>query len=377
MGSIKINVGNVLTLSSQLQAANNIVYEVRGNLSSARRSIDGRILNRNNLFSRLQSVSSQLSSIEGRVSRIRGTVERGANNYRNADTLVTKWGTAVTNQFFGGISAVGNAALPLSGFNGKQTSDKTKIEKKSTDKFSLWSWSDTWKMIENAGIVGALLSTVGGAITGGISVKNGLKTAKGATKVIENIAKAIPKDSTASFDWKTLFGFNSAITKNAPKTFGKAFGESIEKLKFGNAKTVSDKVAVGAKWAGYGLTAIATTYDNFTDTTENNSTGRKIAESIGETTVKIGEGLVIGAGVTAAFAGAPAVVVGAVTVGVAWVGDKICEVVTDKDVAEFVSDSLLDFAKSKITSAGKVAKKVAGWWTKANGFSPLIFGIAN
>lgn len=372
MGSTKINVGAVIGLSSQIQKANSIVSGVRIDLYSTRNHIDGRILNRNNLSNRLQSVISQFSSIETRISRIKETAERGANSYRNTDDLVVSWKNAIFNQFPSRISSGVNTAFFQSGFSSKQASEKKAIDEKSTDDFSLWSWSDTWKMVGNAGIIGSLLSTVGGAITGGVSVKTGFTTAKATAKVIENIAKAVPKNSTASFDWKTLFGFNSSITKDTPKTFGKAFGESVEKLKFGNSKIVSDKVAVGAKWAGYGLTAITTIYDNFTDTTENNSTGRKIAESIGETAVKIGEGLAIGAGVTAAFAAAsvsaPAVVVGAVTVGVAWAGDKICEALTGKDVAEFVSDTVLDTGKAIITSVGKGAKKVSGaisgWWKK-------------
>lgn len=376
MAKTVINVGAVVGLGSTITSAKNTVGNVKSSFYSTRCQVDGRIANRNNIGNRLSSISSQLSNIENRIYNIKNTVERSANSYRSTDAKVVAWKNAVVGRISGlGYAGIGAAAFAVAEKT-KQSNKKAKVNEKTTGDFSLWSWKDTWKLVGSGGIIGSIISAVGGAITGGVSVSNGLNTTKGVAKIIENIAKAVPKTSNASFDWKTLFGFNSAITKDTPKSFSKAFGESVDKLKFGNAKTVSDKVAVGAKWAGYGLTAITTVYDNFTDTSENNSTGRKIAESIGETAVKIGEGLLIGAGVTAAFAaagavGAPAVVVGAVTVGVTWAIDKVCEAITGKDVAEFVSDTVLDTGKKAVHAVGNAAKKVSGavsgWWKKTFG----------
>lgn len=370
-----INVGAVLGLSSTITSAKTTVSSVKSSLDSTRSQIDGKVLNRNNIRNRLSNVSSRLSTIENRIFNIKNTVERGANGYYNADIRVMNMKSSLSEKINVHIGNTLDAwNTKGSGLSDKET-DKVNIKGESADKFFSWTWKDTWKLTGSAGIIGSIASTVGGAITGGKSVSNGLSTIKSVAKVVENIAKAVPKTSKSTFDWKTLFGFNPAITKDTPKTFGKAFGESIDKLKFGNAKTVSDKVAVGAKWAGYGFTAITTIYDNFTDDEENNSTGRKIAESVGETVVKVGEGLLLGAGVTAAFAAAgvaaPAVVVGAVTVGVTWAVDKVCEAVTGKDVAEFVSDTVLDFTGKVGNVVGNTAKKVSGavsgWWKKAFG----------
>lgn len=160
MGSIKINVGNVMTLSSQLQAAKNIVYEVRGNLSSARRSIDGRILNRNNLFSRLQSVSSQLSSIEGRVSRIRGTVERGAGSYSSTDFNVKSCSSAL----FGKIAGVGGKGqgnvIGLSGlFVSRQASSNVNTDKKNISENNfVKALKDEWHL-EGAVLSGSITNS--------------------------------------------------------------------------------------------------------------------------------------------------------------------------------------------------------------------------
>lgn len=360
MAKTVINVEAIVGLSPTIISAESTVGNVKSSFYSIRGQINGRVLNRNNLGNRLSSVFYQLSDIENRILNIKNTVERSANNYRRADILVTSW----KNSVMGKVSSLGHIGIVTNAFSGS--------EKSKQDPF--WSWEDTWKLAGKGGIVGSGISTVGGIITGGHSVSANLKTAKGAVKVAENIAKAIP-NSKSSFNWKTLIGFNSDITKDTPKSFSKILGENVEKLKLGNAKIVSDKVAVGAKWSGKVLTAMITTYENFTDTSENNSIGRKVAESIGETAVKVGEELLIGAGVTAVFAaasvGAPVVVIGAVTVGVTWAVDKVCEAFTKKDVAELVSDAVLDVGEKVAKTVGKAAKKVtgavSGWWEKTFG----------
>lgn len=236
-----------------------------------------------------------------------------------------------------------------------------------SNKSDIWDWSDTWKLVGQVGIIGSIVSTIGGLATGGISVRTGLQAAKDTAKVVGNIAKSVSETGSA-FDWKYLWGIN----------------EKFSKTNVGNVKTTSSKVATGAKWAGHILTGIITTYDNFTDTTENNSTGRKIAESIGESAVKIG----VTAGVSAliGLTGAPVVVAGAATVLVTWGIDKICEAATGKDLAEFVSDTVLDKGAEVLESVGdaagavgkavgkavgstakKVTGAISGWWKKAFG----------
>lgn len=221
-----------------------------------------------------------------------------------------------------------------------------------------WEWEDTWKIIGSGGIIGGVISTIGGFITGGVSTKNLLSTTKNTFSVVEKIAKSC---SDPSFDWKRLFGFN---VKDG-KSLSEAFKDQIDDLNFGKAKTTSAKVSVAAKWAGYGMTAIISAYDNFVAETEGNSTGRKIAETIGETAVDIA----VGAGVAAiaATVGAPAVVTAAAGVLVKWAADSVCEHFTGKDFTEFVSDGVLDAAESVGKAAKKAASAISGWWKKTFG----------
>lgn len=233
-----------------------------------------------------------------------------------------------------------------------------------------WEWKDTWKVVNNFGIIGPIISVIGGAVTGGVSPKTGLDAIKGVAKTVERVA------SNPSFDWKTVLGLNSTITNKTSKSFFGALSEKLNGLKMGNAKTVSSKVAVGARWAGNILTVLTTAYDNFIVNDENNTTGRQIAETIGESAVKIGSTMLIGAGVTAAFAAAgvaaPVVVVGGITVGIGWAADQLCKHFNNgKDLAETVSDAVLDLGETISENVGKAAKTVTdtvtGWWKSVFG----------
>lgn len=245
-----------------------------------------------------------------------------------------------------------------------------KLDSETNPETNYWEWKDTWKVVDNFGIVGPIISAIGGLVTGGVSPQTGLNAIKGVAKTVERVA------SNPSFDWKTVLGLNSTITNKTSKSFFGALSEKINGLKMGNAKTVSSKVAVGARWAGNILTVLTTAYDNFIVNDENNTTGRQIAETIGESAVKIGSTMLIGAGVTAAFAAAgvaaPVVVVGGITVGIGWAADQLCKHFNNgKDLAETVSDAVLDLGETISENVGKAAKTVTdtvtGWWKNVFG----------
>jgi hypothetical protein len=203
------------------------------------------------------------------------------------------------------------------------------------------------------------------AATGAVSAKTYLSAAKGVVKVTEKVAKGFSKNS---FDW---LGLSSSSLEKTGTSLGEELGKAIDKYNFGKATTTADKVAVVAKWVGSVLTVATTAYDNFTDTTENNSTARKLAETVGESAVKIGGGILIGAAVSAVLGtvGAPALVVGGVTVAATWAINKGFEAVTGKDAAEFISDTVLDQLESVAKKAGEV---ISGWWSSIT--SPQLVG---
>lgn len=240
-------------------------------------------------------------------------------------------------------------------------------------------WVDKEDILEGIGefgIVGNIISVIGSHITGGDPAKNTIISLKYLAGTVDDIAEAAG-DTTSN--WKNYFGFNLKDTKG----FWDSMQEQIDDLKFGKSKTVSSNVSVAAKWAGYIATGLFEGYENIWVNEEGNSTGRQIAETVGETAVTIGMGALATAGVTAGLAAAgvvaaPAVAIGLASVGVCWAVNSVCEHLTGKDFAEYVSDKIIDRGIEKINeiketgvAIGKatktVADKIGGWWQKAFG----------
>lgn len=355
MSKIRVNTERLEQQQQQLEKIARELQNVSESVSYVNRNLSWQISSRGQIKNRLNDYSAYIGTMQRRTSNLSAALQNVSMQYQN------------TEKKLGAVSVKGSSSKKTA-----VSGDTKEKEKPSDKKKPIWSWSDTWKAAGQFGITGATVALFGDLLTGGKSVKTGLKAAKNVISLVEKVAKA----SKPSFDWKTLFGFNQAITDVSPKNFFGAFGKELDKLKFSNATTVGEKIAVGAKWAGYAFTGILTAYDNFTDK-DNTTFGRKLAETIGETTVKIGEGVVLTAAASAAFAAmgvaAPAVVIGGTVVAATWAIDKVTQKLTGKDFAEAVSDVVLDTGKAAIdkgkdfvknvgANAKKAGDKISGWW---------------
>lgn len=352
MSKIRVNTEQLEQQRQQLEKVVQELQTVSEEVSYVNHNLSWQVSSRDQIKVKLNDYSAYIGTMQRRTNNLSSVLQSVSQQYQNTEKKL-------------------GAVVPKD--NPSQDNEAVENKEKTKDKNPLWTWSDTWKLAGQFGITGATVAVIGELITGGRSVKNGLKTGKNILSLIEKIGKAASKPS---FDWRTLFGFDKAITDASSKTLFGAIGDELKKLKFSNAKTVGDKIAVGAKWAGYAMTGILTAYDNFTDE-ENTTFGRKLAETIGETTVKIGEGIVLKAAIGAACAalgvGAPAVVIGGAVVLATWGIDKVTEHFTGKNFAEFASDTVLDAGKAMIDKAGKMVKNVGatakkagdaigGWW---------------
>lgn len=159
MASTKINVGAVIGLSYTVSDAKTTITNVRSSFNSTRKQIDGKIMNRNNLANRFQSVYNTLGSIETKVTQIKATVENGANWYHDTDQTVLGWSNDIVGNFFAsgtvgaGSGAISGAVLEFEKI-GRNTGDDSKVTTDSAFKQVL---KDDWK------IEGAVL---GGSATG-------------------------------------------------------------------------------------------------------------------------------------------------------------------------------------------------------------------
>lgn len=364
MGKIRVDNDVLNSQRLLLRELSKQVGEISGRVNMANISLSWEISATDRIRERLRNAKGYLDNLTEKTRLLTDKLEEAAENYQ-----ATEWK---------------NAGKEVAG-SGQDTQSDSKKE------FKLWKWDDTWNMVKAFGPVGAGLGTIGGFLTGGKStldedpVKGTLKIAKDVTGLLEKGFKAVP-GKEAAFDWKTLFGFQKGILEDTPTNLRDALGEQVSKYNIGKAKTNWGKAGVVAKWAGSLLTVATTAYDNFTDE-ENTTVGRKIAETVGESAVKIGEGILIGGAVTAGaaalgFVGAPVAVVGAITVGATWAIDKGFEFFTGKNAAEFISDGAIEIVKDVGETVSGVAKDVgeaigdavssagkaiSGWWDGLTG----------
>lgn len=128
MGTTVIKVGKVIGLSEQITRVNNTVTNVKNSYNSTRNQIDGKILNRNNLYNRFQSVYSKISTVENRIYNIRTTVENGANLYHRTDMRllgkIEEINSQIKSSSVGGV--VSGAAIAFDSYGKKDDEKKEK-----------------------------------------------------------------------------------------------------------------------------------------------------------------------------------------------------------------------------------------------------------
>lgn len=134
--------------------------------------------------------------------------------------------------------------------------------------------------------------------------------------------------------------------------------------------STAGKVKVAAKYVGTAIDFALTAFDN-KEEYGGEMTGRAWEETISETLVSAGEGLLIGGGVTLVMgAGAPVVAVGVVTAGVTWAVDMGYRWISGSEtgLVEDVSDFLCDNVFEPVGNAvGNWAKDT--WDSMTNFFS--------
>lgn len=85
MGRIYVKIDAVLGQSRDIANARQTVVDVKNSVDSLYRQIDSRILNRNNIGTRMRNASNQMNGIQEKVGRIKSTVENGVNSYYVAE----------------------------------------------------------------------------------------------------------------------------------------------------------------------------------------------------------------------------------------------------------------------------------------------------
>lgn len=238
--------------------------------------------------------------------------------------------------------------------------NRTADEKKGIDV----SWRDLLPFLGAFGVDGAIINSY-------ISITDDPKNiGKSGAKLVDTLAGVVGKAA----EGKTidLFGME-AINKVG---FKENLVAKLEGYKINNPSktTVASKnasnVGAVAKWAGVAITGMLSFAENVEEFNADFSNPRLYVETVSETVVDTGLGLLVGAGVAAlAGATAPVWAVGVVSSGVILGANLLSEALFYKDVGEFVTDSAIKLAKAAgecVEGAAKaVGKAVKGTAKKA------------
>ncbi len=161
---------------------------------------------------------------------------------------------------------------------------------------------------------------------------------------------------------KTVGDFAKIADKGAKATWADVFKTGKQVKKVGKKATESvggwGKVAKFTGWVDKILTVGENAYDNYNEFGGDLSNGRMWSETIVESTIDIGVGAAVTAGVAAlgATVGAPVVAVGVATAAVSIAVDWGLSLAFGDDWKEKTSDAIIDFGEKAAKAVGDSAK---------------------
>ena len=323
-----------------LRRCESIIKSVRNTVVSQRSAMSDRVLRSSGASWQLQEVVNRLDKNKNNVKSMYQAAINIQRQYRNMeernvrsaggvsisdDGVTTGWGSE------SGLQSSSSSSLGFTADYSDQGSDTG---------FDHLPY--LWELLSQAGLAGSFFGTMGSVLTGGEAAD----TTDNFLEFVENFSEAFG-GSGPSFNWGNLLGldeYNFADDYN---------------LLFGNGQSVGENIAVGARWASFIATGIFNGIDNLTGDREgeNNTLLRAIAETFGETAVDIafdaGAAFLISSAAAACGVALPAVVVGGSVVLVGWAADYICETFFGADLAETVSDFVLDTVDSAVEFASE------------------------
>ncbi len=232
---------------------------------------------------------------------------------------------------------------------------------------------------------------IGKTVSGGIKTLwdfgTDIKDFIGDIKDIGNAKQVLTPDSVKAAWADKLFGIGPVGTATTGKFFAD-WGTRIGNFDTNFSKTLKNSVddfvggptksfgKAAAKWAGVALSGAVNFFENKEE--HGGITARGVAETVLETGVDVGVGLLVGAAVTAlAPVSAPVLAVAAVSAGVVMGVDWVFEKITGKDLAETVSDGILDVGEKIVDTAKDVGNKIKdGFNSAVNCFSNAIGNIS-
>lgn len=327
MGYIRINSASMTAQETSLGAVVSKISDISSQLESARVAVNRCIKSNNNIAANIRTVQLRITNDSKSVFRLSSTLKTINDKFASCENkLLGFYKSAVDGD------------------------SKEKLKESSGD-ISI-KWGNLISVLGQFGTVGGLASSL-------FSVANDRENiGKSVSKIVDSGVKTFGRiaDGKKIDIWGTstvdAIGFRENLAKGLD-------GYKINSSYNSDNMTVAAKnvhnVSAVAKWGGIAISGMLSFVDNMEEYEYDLSNPRVYAETVGETAVDVGLGIVVGAGVAAlAGAAAPVWAVGVVGAGVTIGLDWLSETLTGKDVSELVTDTVLD----TVEATGTVVKNV-------------------
>lgn len=342
MAQFSVKVQNVEAQVSEIENLRRELSQIQTSVESIKNGLSFKISAQVNIRGKLKNASTAVGEEKNVMAAMgRGLQEVSSQYYStekringNGDVALFSVGTAVT------------AASTVS-------SNEQKNNDYSPD------WMDLlWKSVGEFGVAGKTVSSIVKFATGDKSkFKTWGELIKNGEKIWEKVGDAVKTSKDGiNVEWvKGLFGLNTKeIIPDALKNTGKL--KQTANGFWSGIKTGASKI----NKFNVGATFIADAFGNVDEYRRGEISKTRAAwETIVETGVDIGKGVVANGIATGALAllgiaNTPAVVVGVASVAVVWGADVIFEKITGKKMTELISDKLVDFGEKAVEKAGKM-----------------------
>lgn len=382
MSEFKVRVQDLYSVMDSAEGLETILLQASESVNAVKRNLRVQIRQRERIDSRLTAASRQLEAQRLALGRVVGTGRRAARLYEDTERRLLNMKAR------------------------RQQGGESPWELFELD--NLFSMDNLKDLIGETGVLGSILNMglsggsmdwlgLGGDVAG---LVGNLAELAGESDIdwkelVSRAAQAFTSSGDAAglagnlaelagetgIDWKDLVGWTAR--SSTPGGFGEALKEAVGEYKIGSGQPAGENIAAGAKWAGDLFTVAEHTVSNWKEYGGDLTNLGFYAETILESGLEIGAGMLVGAAV-AAFTpvGWTALAVGGATVAataaVNWVGDLASKFICGNDEGwiENLSDGIIDAGKKigegmqkigesmqKIGEGAKrAADSVADWW---------------
>lgn len=364
MAIIKVDTSGIEGLRQMVSALKNKTRETLDYILYCERNLDMNTASSERISARINALQKRIAAQQSKVEQYERALTSVNEKFSATDRLIkgkAKEVDYLLEKINSPITVASRQTLKIQNEQADVTKLLSVLESTNVDS------GDLIKIIGGFGFAGSTISLAAG-LAYNPSVENIGKTAVNGIGLLAKTAKTISQGKTVN-----MFGLSSTVDAIG---FSENLLQSLESYKYnssynsanvtGTAKTWQN-VGVIAKWGGVALTTVGNFAENVEEYEGEFSNPKMYVETIGETSVDVGLGILVGAGVAAiAGATAPVWAVGVVTTGAVMGINWASEQLFNADLGEVITDTAISMVEQRVERVGNAVKTTAkaistGW----------------